>query len=93
MDETALDKNRQMIDEIDRDITLLFEKRLRIVSDILDYKLEHHIPILDSGREKDIRIRNAALIEDDLIQDQFVIFYDNLLAISKAYQEELLSRK
>lgn len=90
---TALDKDREEIDEIDEQIAGLFEKRFKVVQDVIDYKIENHLPILNSGREEEITAKNTALIEDDDIRPYFQQWYEDLLVLSKNYQKEIQDKK
>ncbi|MBR2044208.1 MAG: chorismate mutase, partial [Clostridia bacterium] len=44
---TDLDKARQRINEIDRQMASLFEKRMDAVKRVASYKKEHGIPVDD----------------------------------------------
>ena len=48
---TDLQKTRAAVDEIDREIAELFEKRMRLTEDIAEYKLEHGMRVVDPERE------------------------------------------
>ena len=48
---SRLDKDREKIDEIDAQIAKLFEERFETVRDVIDYKIENRLPILNSDRE------------------------------------------
>ena len=43
---------RKRIDEIDSELTRLFEERMDVVSSIAAYKKEHNLPIFDPQRER-----------------------------------------
>lgn len=43
---------RERIDEIDSELTRLFEERMDVVSSIAAYKKEHNLPIFDPQRER-----------------------------------------
>ena len=47
---SRLDEDRKKIDVIDRQIAELFEKRFEVVRDVIEYKIENRLPILNSGR-------------------------------------------
>lgn len=88
-----LDEDRKMIDELDQELAALFEKRFSIVRDIIDYKIENRLPILDSGREKEIIAANSERISDDDIRYYFRKLYTQMIELSKEYQNEILSSK
>jgi len=45
---------REQINKIDREIVDLYGKRMEIARAIGRYKQEHNLPVLDSGREKEL---------------------------------------
>ena len=44
-----LEQARTQIDAIDREMAKLYEARLDAVKDVIAYKIENDLPILDSG--------------------------------------------
>ncbi len=86
---TRLDKDRQKIDEIDEQIAKLFEERFETVRDVIAYKIENRLPILNSDREKEITEKNVKRIADDDIKPYFKAWYNDLLALSKEFQREI----
>ena len=49
--ENVLMKNRAAIDEIDKEMAFLFEKRMNAAKEIAAYKNERGIGVLDKSRE------------------------------------------
>ena len=47
----TLEESRIEIDEIDNKIIELYEKRMQVVKDVVQYKIENNIPILDANRD------------------------------------------
>ncbi len=90
---TKLDQARQRIDEIDAAITQLFETRFELLRDIIEYKIENRIPILDASREEKIIGRNIALLKDDDIEPYFEDFYRHMIDLSKSFQKAILDEK
>lgn len=88
-----LTEDRNQIDAIDQEIAALFEKRFGVVKDIIDYKIENRLPILDSGREQEIIARNCERISDDDIRYYFRKMYTNMLELSREYQTDILNSK
>ena len=83
----TLDKLRTEIDKTDRELTELFEKRMRTVLEIARYKKEHGIEILNAGREEKV-LENAVknLVDEDLAED-VKEFFIALMKISRDYQK------
>lgn len=61
-----LSELRQEIDVIDKELLGLFERRMDVAAQVGDYKRAHHLPVLDSGRERQVlenrlaRVKNPA---------------------------------
>lgn len=47
-----LEKNRLLINEIDKEIIQLLEKRYDAAKNIASYKLENNLPVFDKSREE-----------------------------------------
>ena len=90
---TRLDLDRLAIDEIDARLAELFEKRFEVVRDIIDYKVENRLPILDSSREKQIIEINVSRIQDDDIRVYFRKLYADMLDLSREFQDDILREK
>lgn len=88
-----LERARLEINKVDREMAKLFQERMRAVEDVIVYKLENGMEILDSGREKEVIEKNKALIEEKKYENYYVEFITNLMNISKAYQREILTEK
>ncbi len=80
-----IEKYRKDIDEIDKELSKLFQKRMDIVDKISQYKKINHLSITDSNREKDIIEKNKKYISRDLDR-YYQKFFTNLFSISKEYQ-------
>ena len=53
-----LNELRNQIDQIDKEMAVLFEKRMKIVKQIGEYKKENNLPILDKKREEEVIEKN-----------------------------------
>lgn len=85
-----LEQSRMKIDQIDREITRLFEERLQAASEVAAYKKEHGLPIFDSKREKQVLDKNVEYLQDSALEDQLRSFYQSLMDITKSYEKDLL---
>lgn len=85
-----LNEIRAQIDEINREMLDLFEKRMRLSAQVASYKKEHDLPVFVPAREVAIlnSMRQKASPE---LQDYDVKFFQSLLQISREYQSDLLS--
>jgi len=86
-----LNLSRKNISEIDRQIAELFEKRMTEVKTVAEYKKEHGIPVFDKIREKELLSKNCDFIQNQEIKPYYTLFQNNVMDISKKYQEQLIS--
>lgn len=89
----SLEEIRSEIDLLDKELAELFEKRFHLVKEVIDYKIENRLPILDEGREKEIIEKNTNYIEDLDLQKYFRKVYSYMIETSRDYQEEILNDK
>ncbi len=86
---TLLDEKRLEINDIDTQLVHLFEQRMHAVESIIQYKLDHQLPILDTGREAQNILRTKALLQDACLSDYFESWYRYTMQVSKEYQKEI----
>lgn len=86
-----LNESRQAINEIDREMAGLFERRMQAAKQIAEYKKEHGLPIYDAAREQAVIERSAAYIKDYDVRSYYVRFLNDTMAVSKLYQEHVIS--
>lgn len=84
-------KAREIISEVDKEIAVLFEKRMEAVRLVAEYKMERGLPIFDSSRENEVVIKNLENIENEEIKEFYVPFIKNTMDISKRFQHRILS--
>lgn len=84
-----LEEARIQIDEIDREIARLFEKRMAEVKKVIEYKIENKMPIFDQKRENEVIIKNLKYIENEELKPYFEALLNSLMTVSKAYQSRL----
>ena len=87
----SLDKARKKINEVDVKLAELFVERMEAVREVADYKREHGLKIYDKEREDEVIRRNSALVTDPTLQSYFVKFLENNMAVSRMYQDMLIS--
>lgn len=86
-----LNEARSQINEIDKQMAELFESRMQAAAVIAEYKKQHALPIYDAAREQALIERNAAYIKDYQIRSYYVRFLNDEMAVSKQYQESIIS--
>ena len=87
-----LEQARMIINEVDREMAVLWERRMQAVRQVVEYKMEHQLPIFDGAREKEVIERNASLIQDDELTSYYVETLQMMMEISKKYQREIMER-
>ena len=87
---TELEKCRVEIDEIDRKIIELYEKRMNIVKRVTQYKIKNSIPVLDSSRESKMLEKNLNLINELEFKKYYPSVLNGFLKASKDMQNELI---
>ncbi len=90
MDE-KMSLSRKKIDETDREIARLFEKRMEAVKEVAYYKQAHGLPVYDKKRETEIINKNSAYIRDKQVLPYYVSFFNAVLQCSKDYQNSILN--
>lgn len=86
-----LTEARTAINTIDKEMAALFERRMQAVKSVAEYKKEHGLPIYDAAREQAVIERNCAYIGDYDVRSYYARFLNDMMAVSKQYQERLIS--
>ena len=83
-----LQELRTKIDEIDRELTKLFEARMDVAAGIAAYKREHNLPVLDAARERN---KMAEIVETSRpdMQTYTQMLYNTVFELSRSYQTDL----
>lgn len=80
---------RAEIDQIDRQLVDLLEQRMNRITEVVQYKKEKQLSILDKRREKQVLDKVERLVKDrqyiKTIQKQF----QDIMKRSKEYQSEV----
>ncbi|MBO5374188.1 MAG: chorismate mutase [Clostridia bacterium] len=84
-----LEQAREIINKVDAEMAVLFEKRMKAAEMVAEYKRENGLSILDTSREAEIIKKNSEYIEDKAIREYYVEFLKDTMSISRAYQSRL----
>ena len=82
---------RKEINQVDKDMAALFEKRMNLSKEIALYKKERSIAVYDEIRENEIINKNKEYIQDEEIRQYYVNFIKDTMDISKSYQEKIVN--
>ena len=86
-----IDEARKIINEVDAEMAKLFVKRMRAAEMVAEFKREHGMKILDPVREAEVVKKNSALVDDEVLREYYVSFLKSNMAVSRAYQDRLIS--
>ena len=89
----TLEESRIEIDEIDNKIIELYEKRMQVVKDVVEYKIENNIPILDANRESSMLNKNLKKINNEEFKKYYEDVLKGYLKASKEMQQDILNSK
>ena len=92
MNDMNLMNSRQQIDEIDKQITVLLEERMKVVAAVAAYKKAHSMPVLDASREAAVLDKVAVFTSDKLLVPYIKRIYQALMDESKAYEDDEMKR-
>ena len=84
---SELQTAREIINNVDREMAHLFEKRMDAVKLVVAYKKEIGLPIDDFGREEEIIKRNSEYIENEEYRSYYINFLKNNIKLSKDLQK------
>ncbi|MBQ0060119.1 MAG: chorismate mutase [Lachnospiraceae bacterium] len=83
-----LEKLRDEIDQIDRQMQQLFEERMKVSAGVAAFKAQTGKPVLDPEREKALLDKLAGRASDEEMAEGIVKLYTTLLEISRDYQSK-----
>lgn len=87
-----LDIIRQEIDQIDQELVALLEKRMVCVGQIVKYKEQEGLPVLDQGRERAVLEKVGSLVMDEQYRSAIQAQFQDMMKHSRTYQEEVRAR-
>ena len=90
---TKLELCRNEIDSIDEEIIKLYEKRMEIVKEVINYKLDNNIEILDTSREEKMLNKNLVKISNEEYKKYYKDVLTGFLKASKEMQKDILNAK
>ncbi|ONI46195.1 shikimate dehydrogenase [Candidatus Epulonipiscioides gigas] len=88
-----LEEIRQQINDIDKELIKLFEKRMKCVIDVARFKQENNLPIFQPEREEIVIKNNLKFVQDDSLKVSAQKMLVYLMEVSKEYQSKILNLK
>ena len=80
---------RNEINNIDKEMAELFQKRMKAAEAIAEHKKDIGMPIFDEKREREVIEKNSELVSDPVIREYYINFITETMKISRAYQSRL----
>ena len=87
-----LDEIREQIDEIDAQILDLFCRRMDLVKNVAEYKIENSIPVFHPGREQSILDR-ARMRAGEAYGDYAAALFQRMMEVSRRMQEKMVEEQ
>ena len=84
---------RQEIDEIDKEIVALYERRMKDVEEVAEYKIEHGKAVFDKSREDEKIMTLGNLASSDFNRTGVEELFKQLMSMSRKLQYRLLTRR
>ena len=78
-----IDKLRDEIDDIDKQIIELFEKRMDVVLNVAKYKMERNLPIFNGARENAVIEKNLKRLKNKDYSDYAEKFLNDMMTTSR----------
>ncbi|MCC0671253.1 prephenate dehydratase [Clostridioides sp. ES-S-0145-01] len=85
-----LTRYRNKIDDIDKELVQLFEKRMNIVLEIARYKMKNNTTILQKDREEKVLSKAVDNLEDKKYSQETVQFFNSVMEVSRNLQKRLI---
>ncbi|MDR0875524.1 MAG: chorismate mutase [Clostridiales Family XIII bacterium] len=79
---------RELINGVDNKMVKLFEERLLLAKEIVDYKKAHNLAIQDTDRESEV-VENATAAVDDDMRAEVTLLMRSIISLSREYQRSL----
>lgn len=87
-----LEKTRIDIERIDMEMIKLFVERMNCSKEVVVYKMENNLPILDSNREKQLIEKNSNFVPEEL-RKYYIDFLKGVITVSKDYQKDIMDNE
>ncbi|WP_346929406.1 chorismate mutase [Clostridium sp.] len=87
-----LEQCRKEIDEIDKELINLFERRMDVAIRVANYKKENDLPIYNEERESKVIKKNVDNLENknyDLLARRFFL---SVMELSRSLQESIIKK-
>lgn len=84
-----LSECRKEIDNIDKELVKLFEKRMNVAINVAKYKIENNLPIFNEAREVEVIKKNVDRLNNKEYSKLTENFFNHLMALSIKLQADI----
>ena len=84
---------RKEIDEIDRELVSLFEKRMDIAINVAEYKKKNNLPILNQQREEAVINESVKNLKNKDYETITRKFFTHIMELSRSLQDKFISEE
>ena len=88
-----LEELRRELDEVDRELVSLFERRMALAGQVAACKIAAGRPVLDRTREEAVLASRAAMLENHAWEAEVRHLYETLMALSRGEQQRIMDRQ
>ena len=81
---------RNQIDSLDKELVKLFEKRMEVALEVVSYKKENGIAVLNKTREQEVIDKNISLVKNPKFNTLTRQFLEQIMKLSRELQNEYL---
>lgn len=86
-----LDEVRVDIDEVDKSILALYEKRLKLADEVAEYKIANHKNVYDKKRELEKLDKLSSMAADDFTAQGIRELFEQIMSCSRKKQYQILA--
>lgn len=87
-----LEAQRREINQIDTQLTALFERRLAIAKEIASQKYHQQLPLTDVNREHQVIKQQCAQLKDVQLAPYLTDWYRSTMLLTKQYQAHVIQK-
>ena len=88
-----LEELRRELDEVDRELVRLFERRMALAGQVAACKIAAGRPVLDRTREEAVLASRAAMLKNHAWEAEVRQLYETLMALSRGEQQRIMDRQ
>ncbi len=83
---------RRELDEVDRELVKLFERRMEVSRRIAVYKRDNNLSVLDAAREEAVFDTRVGMLSDRNLEASCRALFREIMRLSRLEQEIMLNR-